>query len=61
MSVSAHKTSAVVDEHESLDVLFVLHDKFNIMNFAGAWEVFSTALHDANDPGTYAMFQRFGS
>lgn len=55
MSVSAHKTSAVVDEHESLDVLFVLHDKFNIMNFAGAWEVFSTALHDANDPESKAF------
>lgn len=50
--MSAHKTSAVVDENESLDILFVLHNKFNLMDFAGPWEVFTSALHDSNDPGT---------
>lgn len=50
--MSAHKTSAVVDENESLDVLFVLHHKFNLLDFAAPWEVFTSALHDRNDPGT---------
>ncbi|MBE3047302.1 hypothetical protein IMZ48_33235 [Candidatus Bathyarchaeota archaeon] len=51
--MSAHKTSAVVDDNESLDVLFVLHNKFNLMDFAGPWEVFTAALHDSKDPGTF--------
>lgn len=49
--MSAHKTSAVVDENEALEVLFVLHHKFNLMDFAGPWEAFTNALHDRNDPG----------
>lgn len=49
--MSAHKTSAVVDDNEALEVLFVLHHKFNLMDFAGPWEAFTSALHDSNDPG----------
>ncbi|SPN97551.1 uncharacterized protein DNG_01062 [Cephalotrichum gorgonifer] len=53
--MSAHKTSAVVDEHERLDVLFVLHPKFNLLDFAGPWEVFTSALHEASDPESKAF------
>lgn len=53
--MSAHKTSAVVDENEPLDVLFVLHPKFNLLDWAGPWEVLQTALHDVNDPETKAF------
>ncbi|KAL2114391.1 hypothetical protein VUR80DRAFT_8081 [Thermomyces stellatus] len=53
--MSAHKTSAVVDENEPLEVLFVLHHKFNLMDFAGPWETFTAALHDPNDPESKAF------
>lgn len=43
----ASKTSAVADE--PVDVLFALHPKFNLLDFAGPLEVLTTALHDAND------------
>lgn len=46
----ATKTSAAADL-EPVDVLFALHEKFNIMDFAGPLEILSTALHDANNPG----------
>ncbi|KAK5660246.1 hypothetical protein OQA88_12784 [Cercophora sp. LCS_1] len=44
----ASKTSAVADE--PIDVLFALHPKFNLLDFAGPLEVLTHALHDANDP-----------
>jgi transcriptional regulator GlxA family with amidase domain len=44
----ASKTSAVADE--PIEVLIALHDKFNLMDFAGPLEVLTTALHDAKDP-----------
>ena len=43
----AHKSSAVSDE--PIDVLFALHPKFNLMDFAGPLEVLTTALHEAED------------
>lgn len=43
----AHKTSAVADE--PIEVLFVLQDKFNLMDFAGPAEVFTSALHEIKD------------
>lgn len=43
----AHKTSAVADE--PIEVLFCLQDKFNLMDFSGAAEVFTTALHEIKD------------
>lgn len=44
----ASKTSAVAD-NEPVDVLFALHDQFNILDFAGPLEVLNSALHDAKD------------
>jgi transcriptional regulator GlxA family with amidase domain len=44
----ANKTSAVADE--PIDVLFALHPKFNLMDFAGPLEVLTTAQHDFKDP-----------
>jgi transcriptional regulator GlxA family with amidase domain len=46
--MSANKTSAVSDE--PIDVLFAVHEKFDLLDFAGALEVFNTAAHDFNDP-----------
>lgn len=43
----ANKTSAVADE--PIDVLFALHPKFDLVDFAGPLEVLTTALHDPND------------
>lgn len=50
----ATKTSAAADL-EPVDVLFALHEKFNIMDFAGPLEILSTALHDANNPASKAF------
>ncbi len=47
----ASKTSAVADE--PIEVLIALHDKFDILDFAGPLEVLSTALHDAKDKGAH--------
>lgn len=49
----AHKSSAVADE--PIDVLFALHPKFNLLDFAGPLEVLTTALHDASDPTSKAF------
>lgn len=49
----ASKTSAVADE--PIDVLFALHPKFNLLDFAGPLEVLATALHDASDPESKAF------
>jgi len=48
-----NKNSAVSDE--PIDVLFALHPKFNLLDFAGPLEVLTTALHDANDPSSRAF------
>lgn len=44
----ASKTSAVADE--PIEVLFALHNKFNLLDFAGPVEVLTSALHDPKDP-----------
>ncbi|KAK4126153.1 class I glutamine amidotransferase-like protein [Parathielavia appendiculata] len=49
----ASKTSAVADE--PIEVLIALHDKFDLMDFAGPLEVLTTALHDAKDPSSKAF------
>ncbi|KAK3902116.1 putative amidotransferase-domain-containing protein [Staphylotrichum tortipilum] len=49
----ASKTSAVADE--PIDVLFALHPKFNLLDFAGPLEVLTSALHDAQDPTSKAF------
>lgn len=45
----ASKSSAVADQ-EPVDVLFALHDKFVLTDFAGPLEVLSRAQHDIKDP-----------
>ncbi len=46
----ATKTSAA--SAEPIQVLFALHDKFNLTDFAAPLEVLNTALHDKNDEST---------
>jgi transcriptional regulator GlxA family with amidase domain len=43
----ASKASAA--SNEPIEVLFALHDKFNLTDFAGPLEVLASALHDKND------------
>lgn len=40
---------------EPIDVLFALHPKFNLLDFAGPLEVLTTALHDASDPSRLTL------
>ncbi|KAI0152384.1 class I glutamine amidotransferase-like protein [Hypoxylon sp. NC0597] len=49
----AHKTSAVADE--PIEVLFALHPKFDLLDFAGTLEVLEWARHDKNDESTKAF------
>jgi transcriptional regulator GlxA family with amidase domain len=49
----AHKNSAVSDE--PVEVLFVLQDKFDLLDFAGPLEVLNWARHDKNDASTQAF------
>jgi transcriptional regulator GlxA family with amidase domain len=51
--MAANKTSAVADE--PIDVLFALHPKFDLLDFAGPAEVFTTALHDFKDSASKAF------
>lgn len=44
----ASKATAAAD-NEPVDVLFALHEKFNVLDFAGPLEVLSSALHDINN------------
>lgn len=53
--MSASKTSAVADDQEPIDVLFALHPKFDLLDFAGPVEVFTTALHDKKDPSMFSL------
>lgn len=45
----ATKNSAISDE--PVDVLFCLHPKFDLLDFAGPLEAFTTASHDFKDAG----------
>ncbi|KAI1845740.1 hypothetical protein JX265_000081 [Neoarthrinium moseri] len=51
--MSAHKTSAVSDD--PVDVLVVLHDKFDLLNFASVTQVLTSVLHDKSDPTSKAF------
>lgn len=51
--MSASKTSAVADE--PIDVLVALHPKFDLLDFAGPVQVFTSALHDAKDETSRAF------
>jgi len=46
----AAQASAPADN--PIQVLIALHEKFDLMDFAGPVEVFHAAQHDPNDPGT---------
>lgn len=52
--MAATKTSAVADM-EPVNVLFVLHEKFNLMDFAGPLEALTWAQHNKDDPSTKAF------
>jgi transcriptional regulator GlxA family with amidase domain len=49
----AHKNSAVSDE--PIEVLFVLQNKFDLLDFAGPLEILNGARHDKNDASTQAF------
>ncbi|GJN67077.1 ThiJ/PfpI family protein [Purpureocillium lilacinum] len=51
--MAANKTSAVADE--PVDVLFALHPKFDMLDFAGPLEVLTTACHDFKDQSSKAF------
>ncbi|KAK6064830.1 hypothetical protein SCUP515_11537 [Seiridium cupressi] len=51
--MSNTKNSAVSDD--PIDVLVVLHDKFDLLDFAAVTEVLTTALHDKNDSSSKAF------
>ena len=48
--MAANKTSAVADQ-EPVDILFALHPKFDMLDFAGPLQVFTAAQHDFNNEG----------
>lgn len=50
--MAANKTSAIADQ-EPLEVLFALHPKFDMLDFAGPLAVFSQAQHDFADDCMY--------
>jgi predicted nucleotidyltransferase len=45
--MSNNKNSAVSDD--PIDVLVVLQDKFDLLDFAAVTETLTTALHDKNE------------
>lgn len=49
--MAANKSSAVADQ-EPIEVLFALHPKFDLLDFAGPLEVITTAAHDFKDDCT---------
>ncbi|KAL1887920.1 hypothetical protein Cpir12675_006366 [Ceratocystis pirilliformis] len=51
--MSAHKSSAVADE--PIEILFALQSGFDLLDFSGAYEVFTEALHDQDDPNSKAF------
>ncbi|UNI21971.1 hypothetical protein JDV02_007909 [Purpureocillium takamizusanense] len=51
--MAANKTSAVADE--PVDVLFALHPKFDMLDFAGPLQVLTTACHDFKDQSSKAF------
>lgn len=46
--MAANKSSAVADQ-EPIDVLFALHPKFDLLDFAGPLEVITQAAHNFKD------------
>ncbi|AEO55265.1 hypothetical protein MYCTH_2298922 [Thermothelomyces thermophilus ATCC 42464] len=50
----ASKTSAVAGD-DPIEVLFALHHKFNLVDFAGPLQILTSALNDAEDSGSKAF------
>lgn len=50
----ASKSSAVADQ-EPIEVLVALHDKFELLDFAGPVETLAHALHDVKDSGMICL------
>jgi transcriptional regulator GlxA family with amidase domain len=50
-----NKASAIEEGDEVIDVLFVLHEKFDLVDLAGPLEVFNYALTDSKDPNSKAF------
>jgi transcriptional regulator GlxA family with amidase domain len=50
-----NKASAIEEGDECVDVLFILHDKFNLMDLAGPLEAFGHALHDQQNKESKAF------
>ncbi|KAL2153255.1 hypothetical protein VTH82DRAFT_4410 [Thermothelomyces myriococcoides] len=50
----ASKTSAVAGD-EPIEVLFALHNKFNLVDFAGPLQILTSALNDAGDSDSKAF------
>ncbi|KAI1187204.1 class I glutamine amidotransferase-like protein [Nemania serpens] len=48
-------TKTPASANEPVEVLFALHDGFNLTDFAGPLEVLASALHDKNDENTKAF------
>jgi transcriptional regulator GlxA family with amidase domain len=42
-------TKSAAQSNEPIEVLFALHDKFDLTDFAAPLEALTTALHDKND------------
>jgi hypothetical protein len=49
-----NKASAIEEGDDCIDVLFILHEKFDLVDLAGPLEVFNYALNDTENPGTSA-------
>ena len=43
------------DINAPIQVLFVLHDGFDTLDFTGPMEAFCHARHEAKKPGTYSI------
>lgn len=55
MAGKKNKASAAAEGDECVDVLFILHDGFNLMDLAGPAEAFYRALNDVNDKDNKAF------
>lgn len=50
-------TKTPASANEPVEVLFALHDGFNLTDFAGPLEVLASALHDKNDESMGHLLQ----
>lgn len=50
-----NKASAIEEGDDCIDVLFILHEKFDLVDLAGPLEVFGYALNDTENPDSKAF------